>query len=195
MIHSNKKSFSFLKQFITLSIVVLVLLLTLTLFIFNTYNTTKRNSLIMGSFQKLEILDTKIDEIFKNKLNLQNYDTSVALIQDFENTLAILKANKIDTKKIQTIFEKKNTQLQHFKSANSIAINSKLYLYEIQQEIIKQTNKLALTTQEARQIESIGNILSIIGTMDILEPLAQNRLQSFSSKFKHKRSTASTRII
>ncbi|MCV3370756.1 hypothetical protein [Campylobacter lari] len=140
MIHSNKKSFSFLKQFITLSIVVLVLLLTLTLFIFNTYNTTKRNSLIMGSFQKLEILDTKIDEIFKNKLNLQNYDTSVALIQDFENTLAILKANKIDTKKIQTIFEKKNTQLQHFKSANSIAINSKLYLYEIQQEIIKQTS-------------------------------------------------------
>ncbi|EAK5528153.1 hypothetical protein CF552_02795 [Campylobacter lari] len=107
MTHSNKKSFSFLKQFITLSAVVLVLLLTLTLFIFNTYSTTKKNSLIMGSFQKLEILDTKIDEIFKNKLNLQNYDTSVALIQDFENTLAILKANKIDIKKIQTIFEKK----------------------------------------------------------------------------------------
>ncbi|KIU94224.1 hypothetical protein SZ10_21195, partial [Vibrio parahaemolyticus] len=144
--------------FITLSAVVLVLLLTLTLFIFNTYSTTKKNSLIMGSFQKLEILDTKIDEIFKNKLNLQNYDTSVALIQDFENTLAILKANKIDIKKIQTIFEKKNTQLQHFKSANSIAINSKLYLYEIQQEIIKATNKIALIAQEAKQINTMGNI-------------------------------------
>ncbi|EAK9856791.1 methyl-accepting chemotaxis protein [Campylobacter lari] len=186
MTHSNKKSFSFLKQFITLSIVVLVLLLTLTLFIFNTYNTTKRNSLIMGSFQKLEILDTKIDEIFKNKLNLQNYDTSVALVQDFENTLAILKANKIDTKKIQTIFEKKNAQLQHFKSANSIAINSKLYLYEIQQEIIKQTNQIALNTQEAKQIEYVGDILSIIGTMDILEPLAQNRLQSLVANLNIK---------
>ncbi|EAK0951940.1 methyl-accepting chemotaxis protein [Campylobacter lari] len=186
MIHSNKKTFSFLKQFITLSIVVLVLLLTLTLFIFNTYNTTKRNSLIMDSFQKLEILDTKIDEIFKNKLNLQNYDISVKLIKDFENTLAILKANEIDTKKLEAIFQKKNTQLQHFKSANSIAINSKLYLYEIQQEIIKQTNQLALTTQEAKQIEYIGNILSIIGTMDILEPLAQNRLQNLVTNLNAK---------
>ncbi|EAJ6187732.1 methyl-accepting chemotaxis protein [Campylobacter lari] len=186
MIHSNKKTFSFLKQFITLSIVVLVLLLTLTLFIFNTYNTTKRNSLIMDSFQKLEILDTKIDEIFKNKLNLQNYDISVKLVRDFENTLAILKANKIDTKKLEAIFQKKNTQLQHFKSANSIAINSKLYLYEIQQEIIKQTNQLALTIQEAKQIEYIGNILSIIGTMDILEPLAQNRLQNLVTNLNAK---------
>ncbi|EAI8623941.1 methyl-accepting chemotaxis protein [Campylobacter lari] len=186
MIHSNKKTFSFLKQFITLSIVVLVLLLTLTLFIFNTYNTTKRNSLIMDSFQKLEILDTKIDEIFKNKLNLQNYDISVKLVKDFENTLAILKANEIDTKKLEAIFQKKNTQLQHFKSANSIAINSKLYLYEIQQEIIKQTNQLALTTQEAKQIEYIGNILSIIGTMDILEPLAQNRLQNLVTNLNAK---------
>ncbi|MBX1934999.1 methyl-accepting chemotaxis protein [Campylobacter lari] len=186
MIHSNKKTFSFLKQFITLSIVVLVLLLTLTLFIFNTYNTTKRNSLIMDSFQKLEILDTKIDEIFKNKLNLQNYDISVKLVRDFENTLAILKANEIDTKKLEAIFQKKNTQLQHFKSANSIAINSKLYLYEIQQEIIKQTNQLALTTQEAKQIEYIGNILSIIGTMDILEPLAQNRLQNLVTNLNAK---------
>lgn len=42
MTRSNKKSFSFLKQFITLSAVVLVLLLTLTLFIFNTYSTTKK---------------------------------------------------------------------------------------------------------------------------------------------------------
>ncbi|MBT0742154.1 MCP-domain signal transduction protein [Campylobacter lari] len=186
MIHSNKKSFSFLKQFITLSVVVLILLLTLTLFIFNTYNTTKRNSLIMGSFQKLEILDTKIDEIFKNKLNLQNYDTSVALVQEFENTLAILQSNKIDIKKIQTIFEKKNTQLQHFKSANSIAINSKLYLYEIQQEIIKQTNQIALNTQEAKQIDYTGDILSIIGTMDILEPLAQNRLQNLVANLNTK---------
>ncbi|HEC1755454.1 TPA: methyl-accepting chemotaxis protein [Campylobacter lari] len=186
MIHSNKKTFSFLKQFITLSIVVLVLLLTLTLFIFNTYNTTKRNSLIMDSFQKLEILDTKIDEIFKNKLNLQNYDISVKLVKDFENTLAILKANEIDTKKLEAIFQKKNTQLQHFKSANSIAINSKLYLYEIQQEIIKQTNQLALTIQEAKQIEYIGNILSIIGTMDILEPLAQNRLQNLVTNLNAK---------
>ncbi|MCV3382710.1 methyl-accepting chemotaxis protein [Campylobacter sp. IFREMER_LSEM_CL292] len=186
MIHSNKKTFSFLKQFITLSIVVLVLLLTLTLFIFNTYNTTKRNSLIMDSFQKLEILDTKIDEIFKNKLNLQNYDISVKLVRDFENTLAILKANEIDTKKLEAIFQKKNTQLQHFKSANSIAINSKLYLYEIQQEIIKQTNQIALTTQEAKQIEYIGNILSIIGTMDILEPLAQNRLQNLVTNLNAK---------
>ncbi|EAK0811633.1 methyl-accepting chemotaxis protein [Campylobacter lari] len=186
MIHSNKKTFSFLKQFITLSIVVLVLLLTLTLFIFNTYNTTKRNSLIMDSFQKLEILDTKIDEIFKNKLNLQNYDISVKLVRDFENTLAILKANEIDTKKLEAIFQKKNTQLQHFKSANSIAINSKLYLYEIQQEIIKQTNQLALTIQEAKQIEYIGNILSIIGTMDILEPLAQNRLQNLVTNLNAK---------
>ncbi|EFO9213239.1 methyl-accepting chemotaxis protein [Campylobacter lari] len=186
MIHSNKKTFSFLKQFITLSIVVLVLLLTLTLFIFNTYNTTKRNSLIMDSFQKLEILDTKIDEIFKNKLNLQNYDISVKLVRDFENTLAILKANEIDTKKLEAIFQKKNTQLQHFKSANSIAINSKLYLYEIQQEIIKQTNQIALTIQEAKQIEYIGNILSIIGTMDILEPLAQNRLQNLVTNLNAK---------
>ncbi|WP_257906630.1 MCP-domain signal transduction protein [Campylobacter lari] len=186
MIHSNKKSFSFLKQFITLSVVVLILLLTLTLFIFNTYNTTKRNSLIMGSFQKLEILDTKIDEIFKNKLNLQNYDTSVALVQEFENTLAILQSNKIDIKKIQTIFEKKNTQLQHFKSANSIAINSKLYLYEIQQEIIKQTNQIALNTQEAKQIDYTGDILSIIGTMDTLEPLAQNRLQNLVANLNTK---------
>lgn len=186
MTHSNKKYFSFLKQFITLSVVVLVLLLTLTLFIFNTYNTTKRNSLIMGSFQKLEILDTKIDEVFKNKLNLQNYDTSVALVQEFENTLVILKANKIDTKQIEAIFEKKNTQLQHFKSANSIAINSKLYLYEIQQEIIKQTNQTALNIQEAKQIEYVGDILSIIGTMDILEPLAQNRLQNLVANLNTK---------
>ncbi|CAM4103814.1 methyl-accepting chemotaxis protein [Campylobacter armoricus] len=178
MTHSNKKTFSFLSQFITLSVVVLVLLLILTLFIFNTYNTAKRNSTIISSFQRLEILDTKLDEIFKNKFNLQNYDSSVALVQDFENTLNILKNNEIDTSKIEMIFQKKNTQLQHFKSANSIAINSKLYLYEIQQEIIKQTNKLALNTQEAKQIEYIGDILSIIGTMDILEPLAQNRLRN-----------------
>ncbi|AJC91666.1 MCP-domain signal transduction protein [Campylobacter subantarcticus LMG 24377] len=181
MIHSNKKSFSFLKQFITLSVVVSILLLTLTLFIFNTYNTTKRNSLVMDSFQKLEILDTKIDEIFKNRLDLQNYDISVALIQEFENTLAILKTNKIDTKKLEAIFQNKNTQLQHFKSANSIAINSKLYLYEIQQEIIKATNKIALSAQEAKQIDATGSILSIIGTMDILEPLVQNRLQDLIS--------------
>ncbi|AJC85602.1 MCP-domain signal transduction protein [Campylobacter sp. RM16704] len=195
MIHSNKKAFSFLSQFIILSVVILVLLLVLTLFIFNTYNTTKRNSTIMSSFQKLEILDTKLDEIFKNKLNLQNYDTSVVLIQDFENTLNILKKNDIDIKKIETIFQKKNTQLQHFKSANSIAINSKLYLYEIQQEIIKQTNKLILNTQESMQIERIGNILSIIGTMDILEPLAQNRLQNLVNNLTINNSQLSHELL
>ncbi|MBX1886229.1 methyl-accepting chemotaxis protein [Campylobacter peloridis] len=183
MTHSNnKKNFSFLSQFIILSVVVLILLLALTFFIFNTYNTTKKNSIIISSFQKLEILDTKIDEIFKNKLNLQNYDPSVELIQNFEKTLEILKNNKIDVSKIENIFQKKNIQLQHFKSANSIAINSKIYLYEIQQDIINHTTKMALSSNDSKTIETIGSILSVIGTTDILEPLAQNRLQNLLVK-------------
>lgn len=192
---SNKKTFSFLSQFIILSVVVLVLLLTLTFFIFNTYNTTKKNSLIIQSFQNLEVLDTKLDEIFKNKLTLQNYDISVYLVLEFEKILNILKNNQIDTTKLEYIFENKNIQLQHFKSANSVAINSKIYLYEIWQELNKQVSTMALNYNEAKTMENISNILSIIGTSNILDPLVQSRLQNLVSQISVQKDQISDELL
>lgn len=177
---NNSKKISFLTQFIALTVLVLVSIFILLAFIFNNYKSTQKNEQIAMATQHLQIYDLQIDQVFKTKFNFINYDSSVVYSNKFKETLQYLASLNVDEGMLNSIkksFKAKQDELERFKSANSIAINSKSYLFTLSSDINK------IVTQNPTQsnldlINTIDQILAIISTQNILAKDVLNRLNS-----------------
>ncbi|OCR10042.1 methyl-accepting chemotaxis protein [Helicobacter pullorum] len=185
MTSSNKKTFSFLYQFISLSAFVLIFMLLLLFIIFNTHANVEKNTQITDALKRLEYLDLRIDNVFKNYFDFMNYDESVRDSREFAQELQFLTNQGLDTSKIAEIFKAKQNQLDKFKRANSIAFNSKTFLYALHQEIAQ----LAENNSSYTSIVKLTNsILAKLATDNILESenlkelnAAIAKLETFSS--------------
>lgn len=175
---NNSKKISFLTQFIALTVLVLVSIFILLAFIFNNYKSIQKNEQIAMATQHLQIYDLQIDQVFKTKFNFINYDSSVVYSNKFKETLQHLASLNVDEGMLNSInqsFKAKQDELERFKSANSIAINSKSYLFTLSSDISK------IVTQNPTQsnldlINTIDQILAIISTQNILAKDVLNRL-------------------
>lgn len=183
MIQSNKK-ISFLYQFIFLATLVLIFILILLGIIFNNYTSSKNSKETINALQRLQILDTRIDKVFQNSFNFINYDESVLSIKQMREIFAKLENLGVDSKKAEEIFKKKLEQLNHFKSANSISVNSKLYLFELAKEyfneIENKPNKSSL-----KNMKIMNSILRILATEDVLEKSTLNSLSLLIDEIKN----------
>ena len=177
---SSSKKISFLTQFIALTVLVLVFIFVLLAFIFNNYKSAQKNEQILMATQHLQIYDLQIDQVFKTKFNFINYDSSVEYSNKFKSTLKALEALDVDQNILNSInksFLAKQEQLERFKSANSIAINSKSYLFTLGNDISKlvaqnpSQNNLAL-------LSAISKTLAVISTQNILAKDVLNKLNS-----------------
>lgn len=177
---SNSKKISFLTQFIALTVLVLVSIFILLAFIFNNYKSIQKNEQIAMATQHLQIYDLQIDQVFKTKFNFINYDSSVVYSNKFKETLQYLASLNVDEGMLNSInqsFKAKQDELERFKSANSIAINSKSYLFTLSSDI----NKIVAqnpTQSNLDLINTIDQILAIISTQNILAKDVLNRLNS-----------------
>ena len=177
---NNSKKISFLTQFIALTVLVLISIFILLAFIFNNYKSTQKNEQIAMATQHLQIYDLQIDQVFKTKFNFINYDSSIVYSNKFKETLQHLASLNVDEGMLNSInqsFKAKQDELERFKSANSIAINSKSYLFTLSSDINK------IVTQNPTQsnldlINTIDQILAIISTQNILAKDVLNRLNS-----------------
>lgn len=177
---NNSKKISFLTQFIALTVLVLVSMFILLAFIFNNYKSTHKNEQIAMATQHLQIYDLQIDQVFKTKFNFINYDTSVVFSNKFEETLQHLASLNVDKSMLNSInksFRTKQDELERFKSANSIAINSKSYLFTLSSDINKIVAQNPTPSNLALR-DTIDQILAIISTQNILAKDVLNRLNS-----------------
>ena len=166
MTSSNKKTFSFLYQFISLSAFVLIFMLLLLFIIFNTHANVEKNTQIADALKRLEYLDLRIDNVFKNYFDFMNYDESVRDSKEFAQELQFLTNQGLDTSKIAEIFKAKQNQLDKFKRANSIAFNSKTFLYVLHQEIAQLAEN---NSSYASIVKLTNSILAKLATDNILE--------------------------
>ncbi|OCR15601.1 methyl-accepting chemotaxis protein [Helicobacter pullorum] len=185
MTSSNKKTFSFLYQFISLSAFVLIFMLLLLFIIFNTHVNVEKNTQIADALKRLEYLDLRIDNVFKNYFDFMNYDESVRDSREFAQELQFLTNQGLDTSKIAEIFKAKQNQLDKFKRANSIAFNSKTFLYVLHQEIAQLAEN---NSSYASIVKLTNSILAKLATDNILESenlkelnAAIAKLEAFSS--------------
>ena len=185
MTSSNKKTFSFLYQFISLSAFVLIFMLLLLFIIFNTHANVEKNTQIADALKRLEYLDLRIDNVFKNYFDFMNYDESVRDSREFAQELQFLTNQGLDTSKIAEIFKAKQNQLDKFKRANSIAFNSKTFLYALHQEIAQLAEN---NSSYASIVKLTNSILAKLATDNILESenlkelnAAIAKLETFSS--------------
>ena len=177
---NNSKKISFLTQFIALTVLVLVSMFILLAFIFNNYKSTQKNEQIVVATEHLLIYDLQIDQVFKTKFNFINYDTSVVFSNKFEETLQHLASLNVDKNILNSInksFRAKQDELEKFKSANSIAINSKSYLFTLSSDINKIVAQNPTPSNLALR-DTIDQILAIISTQNILAKDVLNRLNS-----------------
>ena len=160
-------------------------MLLLLFIIFNTHANVEKNTQIADALKRLEYLDLRIDNVFKNYFDFMNYDESVRDSREFAQELQFLTNQGLDTSKIAEIFKAKQNQLDKFKRANSIAFNSKTFLYALHQEIAQ----LAENNSSYTSIVKLTNsILAKLATDNILESenlkelnAAIAKLEAFSS--------------
>ena len=160
-------------------------MLLLLFIIFNTHANVEKNTQITDALKRLEYLDLRIDNVFKNYFDFMNYDESVRDSREFAQELQFLTNQGLDTSKIAEIFKAKQNQLDKFKRANSIAFNSKTFLYALHQEIAQ----LAENNSSYTSIVKLTNsILAKLATDNILESenlkelnAAIAKLETFSS--------------
>ncbi len=160
-------------------------MLLLLFIIFNTHANVEKNTQIADALKRLEYLDLRIDNVFKNYFDFMNYDESVRDSREFAQELQFLTNQGLDTSKIAEIFKAKQNQLDKFKRANSIAFNSKTFLYVLHQEIAQ----LAENNSSYTSIVQLTNsILAKLATDNILESenlkelnAAIAKLEAFSS--------------
>ena len=160
-------------------------MLLLLFIVFNTHANVEKNTQIADALKRLEYLDLRIDNVFKNYFDFMNYDESVRDSREFAQELQFLTNQGLDTSKIAEIFKAKQNQLDKFKRANSIAFNSKTFLYVLHQEIAQ----LAENNSSYTSIVKLTNsILAKLATDNILESenlkelnAAIAKLETFSS--------------
>lgn len=183
----QSKKFGFFKKFVFLSVLVLFFVLLLGFFVFNNYFSFQRSQIVLDDLQNLELLDSKIDRVFENKFTLMNYDEEVLWVKEFEELLLALKKLDMDTSSIEKIFREKVEQLEKFKSANSIAINSKTYLYELENSLVLQYDKANFKDPNSFEVmDHINKILALLATQNILEQNTLNQLKNLLLSIENK---------
>ena len=160
-------------------------MLLLLFIIFNTHANVEKNTQIADALKRLEYLDLRIDNVFKNYFDFMNYDESVRDSKEFAQELQFLTNQGLDTSKIAEIFKAKQNQLDKFKRANSIAFNSKTFLYVLHQEIAQLAEN---NSSYASIVKLTNSILAKLATDNILESenlkelnAAIAKLEAFSS--------------
>ena len=160
-------------------------MLLLLFIIFNTHANVEKNTQIADALKRLEYLDLRIDNVFKNYFDFMNYDESVRDSREFAQELQFLTNQGLDTSKIAEIFKAKQNQLDKFKRANSIAFNSKTFLYVLHQEIAQLAEN---NSSYASIVKLTNSILAKLATDNILESenlkelnAAIAKLEAFSS--------------
>ena len=160
-------------------------MLLLLFIIFNTHANVEKNTQIADALKRLEYLDLRIDNVFKNYFDFMNYDESVRDSREFAQELQFLTNQGLDTSKIVEIFKAKQNQLDKFKRANSIAFNSKTFLYALHQEIAQLAEN---NSSYASIVKLTNSILAKLATDNILESenlkelnAAIAKLETFSS--------------
>ena len=160
-------------------------MLLLLFIIFNTHANVEKNTQIADALKRLEYLDLRIDNVFKNYFDFMNYDESVRDSREFAQELQFLTNQGLDTSKIAEIFKAKQNQLDKFKRANSIAFNSKTFLYALHQEIAQLAEN---NSSYASIVKLTNSILAKLATDNILESenlkelnAAIAKLETFSS--------------
>ncbi|ENO3732191.1 methyl-accepting chemotaxis protein [Campylobacter jejuni] len=179
---TNKKS-SFLIKFIILSTLVLAFILVLLGIIFNNYSSSKDNKDLINTVQQLEISDEKINSVFQNSFNFINYDPSVQAIKKMQENFKKLKTFGIDISKAEEIFNAKLIQLNYFKSANSIAVNSKLYLFELAKNYFEELEQNHETNKN--NYKTMSSMLSVLSTENILQKTTLNQLNNLMKEIKN----------
>ncbi|EOH7581579.1 methyl-accepting chemotaxis protein [Campylobacter jejuni] len=179
---TNKKS-SFLIKFIILSTLVLAFILVLLGIIFNNYSSSKDNKELINIVQQLEISDEKINSVFQNSFNFINYDPSVQAIKKMQENFTKLKTFGIDINKAEEIFNAKLIQLNYFKSANSIAVNSKLYLFELAKNYFEELEQNHETNKN--NYKTMSSMLSVLSTENILQKTTLNQLNNLMKEIKN----------
>ncbi|ECK9937597.1 methyl-accepting chemotaxis protein [Campylobacter coli] len=179
---TNKKS-SFLIKFIILSTLVLAFILVLLAIIFNNYSSSKDNKELINIVQQLEISDEKINSVFQNSFNFINYDPSVQAIKKMQENFTKLKTFGIDINKAEEIFNAKLIQLNYFKSANSIAVNSKLYLFELAKNYFEELEQNHETNKN--NYKTMSSMLSVLSTENILQKTTLNQLNNLMKEIKN----------
>lgn len=183
----QSRKFGFFKKFVFLSVLVLFFVLLLGFFVFNNYFSFQRSQIVLDDLQNLELLDSKIDRVFENKFTLMNYDEEVLWVKEFEELLLALKKLDMDTSSIEKIFREKVEQLEKFKSANSIAINSKTYLYELENSLVLQYDKANFKDPNSFEVmDHINKILALLATQNILEQNTLNQLKNLLLSIENK---------
>ncbi|TKX31074.1 methyl-accepting chemotaxis protein [Campylobacter estrildidarum] len=176
MTTSNKK-ISFLYQFIFLAICTLIAIFILLGIIFNNYTSSKNSKEIVNTLQMLQIFNTRIDKVFQNGFNFINYDESIVAIKEMKDLFKKLEELGINDSKAKMIFEEKLKQLDQFKSANSIAVNSKFYLFELAKDYFNETEN-NFNKKDSQNFKTINSILRIIATENVLEKTTLRHLDS-----------------
>ncbi|ECP9224988.1 TPA: methyl-accepting chemotaxis protein [Campylobacter jejuni] len=162
-------------KFIILSTLVLAFILVLLGIIFNNYSSSKDNKDLINIVQQLEISDEKINSVFQNSFNFINYDPSVQTIKKMQENFKKLKTFGIDISKAEEIFNAKLIQLNYFKSANSIAVNSKLYLFELAKNYFGELEQNHETNKN--NYRTMSSMLSVLSTENILQKTTLNQLK------------------
>lgn len=100
-----------------------------------------------------------------------------------QENFAKLKTFGIDISKAEEIFNAKLIQLNYFKSANSIAVNSKLYLFELAKNYFEELEQNHETNKN--NYKTMNSMLSVLSTESILQKTTLNQLNSLMKEIKN----------
>ncbi|HDZ5091789.1 TPA: methyl-accepting chemotaxis protein [Campylobacter jejuni] len=178
---TNKKT-HFLIKFIILSALVSVFVLVLLGIIFNNYTSSKDDKALINTIQQLEISNEKINSVFQNSFDFINYDSSVEAVKKMRENFEKLKIFKVDASKAEEIFNAKVIQLNYFKSANSIAVNSKIYLFELAKNYFEE---LEQNHESNKNYKTMTSMLRILATENILQKTTLDHLNMSAKEIKN----------
>ena len=175
---SNKR-FSFLHLFIVMTVVIISLVFLMLFFIFDNYKHQKESQYSMSELQRLAFLNARLNNIFSLALQSVYYDETVQIGREMEEIFLTLDKNGIDINESFEVFNDKMWQVERFKSANSIALNSKIYLFELAQNYLKESD-----TGQKQTINALYSTLSVIGTQNVLQKDVLRLLQKYIKDVK-----------
>ncbi|TEY08811.1 methyl-accepting chemotaxis protein, partial [Campylobacter sp. US18a] len=110
-------------------------------------------------------------------------DPSVQATKKMEENFKRLKNFGIDISRAEEIFNAKLIQLNYFKSANSIAVNSKLYLFELAKNYFEELEQNHETNKN--NYRTMSSMLSVLSTESILQKTTLNQLNNLMKEIKN----------
>jgi methyl-accepting chemotaxis protein len=122
--------------------IVLLAAMAVAMFFMNmTFTKMKKNEELFALTSKMRAYATEMDGIIERGLGVMNYDRSIALVKQFEESLKALqqridpKRFKDDVEALEYAFAQEQKMLNLYKSQNAIAVNSLRYLLHLAEEV------------------------------------------------------------